>query len=128
VGFDAFLHDGQADADSIGDMSCVIALLKDEGMAPARITLFFARLGLVTFAASCIWARMLVGCERPLVTGPLIRSAARVARGVGCRPLRWLFTSMGVSMRSVTIRSRRRPQRCSMSPSSVRYHARRTGA
>lgn len=43
----------------IGYMTFVIALLKEEGMAPARITLFFALLGAATFASSRIWARML---------------------------------------------------------------------
>ncbi len=43
----------------IGYMTFVIALLKEQGMAPARITLFFALLGAATFASSRIWARML---------------------------------------------------------------------
>lgn len=43
----------------IGYMTFVIALLKEEGMTPARITLFFALLGVATFASSRIWARML---------------------------------------------------------------------
>lgn len=43
----------------IGYMTFVIALLKEEGMAPQRITLFFALLGAATFASSRIWARML---------------------------------------------------------------------
>ncbi|MBO9536174.1 YbfB/YjiJ family MFS transporter [Herbaspirillum sp.] len=43
----------------IGYMTFVIALLKEQGMAPQRITLFFALLGVATFASSRIWARML---------------------------------------------------------------------
>jgi len=43
----------------IGYMTFVIALLKEEGMATERITLFFALLGVATFASSRIWARML---------------------------------------------------------------------
>lgn len=43
----------------IGYMTFVIALLKEAGMAPQRITLFFALLGVATFASSRIWARML---------------------------------------------------------------------
>ncbi|WDZ96070.1 YbfB/YjiJ family MFS transporter [Herbaspirillum sp. WKF16] len=43
----------------IGYMTFVIALLKEEGMAPERITLFFTLLGVATFASSRIWARML---------------------------------------------------------------------
>lgn len=43
----------------IGYMTFVIALLKEQGMAPERITLFFTLLGLATFASSRIWARML---------------------------------------------------------------------
>ena len=43
----------------IGYMTFVIALLKEQGMAPARITLFFTLLGLATFASSRLWARML---------------------------------------------------------------------
>ncbi|TWC69431.1 YbfB/YjiJ family MFS transporter [Herbaspirillum sp. SJZ099] len=43
----------------IGYMTFVIALLKEQGMAPQRITLFFTLLGVATFASSRIWARML---------------------------------------------------------------------
>lgn len=43
----------------IGYMTFVIALLKEQGMAAGRITLFFALLGVATFASSRIWARML---------------------------------------------------------------------
>jgi predicted MFS family arabinose efflux permease len=43
----------------IGYMTFVIALLKEEGMAPERITLFFTLLGVATFASARIWARML---------------------------------------------------------------------
>ncbi|WP_432240263.1 YbfB/YjiJ family MFS transporter [Herbaspirillum robiniae] len=43
----------------IGYMTFVIALLKEQGMPPERITLFFALLGVATFASSRIWARML---------------------------------------------------------------------
>ncbi|RAN43261.1 MFS transporter [Herbaspirillum rubrisubalbicans] len=43
----------------IGYMTFVIALLKEEGMAASRITLFFALLGAATFASSRIWAPML---------------------------------------------------------------------
>lgn len=43
----------------IGYMTFVIALLKEQGMAAERITLFFTLLGVATFASSRIWARML---------------------------------------------------------------------
>lgn len=43
----------------IGYMTFVIALLKEEGMTPQGITLFFALLGVSTFASSRLWARML---------------------------------------------------------------------
>ena len=43
----------------IGYMTFVIALLKEQGMAPATITLFYSVLGLAVMASSRIWARML---------------------------------------------------------------------
>ncbi|EYC52433.1 MFS transporter [Hylemonella gracilis str. Niagara R] len=43
----------------IGYMTFVIALLKEAGMAPQRITLFFTLLGVATFVSSRLWARML---------------------------------------------------------------------
>ncbi|QBK06680.1 YbfB/YjiJ family MFS transporter [Hylemonella gracilis] len=43
----------------IGYMTFVVALLREGGMASRGITLFFALLGLATFASSRIWARML---------------------------------------------------------------------
>ncbi|MBF5043860.1 YbfB/YjiJ family MFS transporter [Aggregicoccus sp. 17bor-14] len=43
----------------IGYMTFVVALLREQGMAPARISLFYALLGLAVMASSRIWARML---------------------------------------------------------------------
>ncbi|MBA2674317.1 MAG: YbfB/YjiJ family MFS transporter [Ramlibacter sp.] len=43
----------------IGYMTFVIALLKQQGMTPGRITLFYTLLGLAVVASSRIWARML---------------------------------------------------------------------
>jgi len=43
----------------IGYMTFVIALLKEQGMRPAAITLFYALLGLAVLAGSRIWAAML---------------------------------------------------------------------
>jgi len=43
----------------IGYMTFVVALLKDQGMRPGQITLFYALLGLAVVASSRIWARML---------------------------------------------------------------------
>jgi predicted MFS family arabinose efflux permease len=43
----------------IGYMTFVIALLREQGMAPARITLFYALLGLAVVASSRIWAGLL---------------------------------------------------------------------
>jgi len=43
----------------IGYMTFVIALLREQGVAPARITLFYALLGVATIASSRIWARLL---------------------------------------------------------------------
>ena len=43
----------------IGYMTFVIALLKQQGMPPARITVFYTLLGLAVVASSRIWARML---------------------------------------------------------------------
>jgi predicted MFS family arabinose efflux permease len=43
----------------IGYMTFVVALLREQGMAPSRITLFYALLGLAVLASSRIWARML---------------------------------------------------------------------
>jgi len=43
----------------IGYMTFVIALLREQGMAAATITLFYAMLGLAVMASSRIWARML---------------------------------------------------------------------
>ena len=43
----------------IGYMTFVIALLKQQGMGPARITVFYTLLGLAVVASSRIWARML---------------------------------------------------------------------
>lgn len=43
----------------IGYMTFVIALLKETGMTSRDITLFFALLGMATFASSRIWARLL---------------------------------------------------------------------
>ncbi|MFL9923829.1 YbfB/YjiJ family MFS transporter [Herbaspirillum lusitanum] len=43
----------------IGYMTFVIALLKEQGMPPERISLFFTLLGLATVASSRLWAGML---------------------------------------------------------------------
>ncbi|TFW06559.1 YbfB/YjiJ family MFS transporter [Oxalobacteraceae bacterium OM1] len=43
----------------IGYMTFVIALLREQGMAPGTVTLFYAMLGLATVASSRIWAHML---------------------------------------------------------------------
>ena len=43
----------------IGYMTFVVALLREQGMAPGRIALFYALLGLAVMASSRIWARML---------------------------------------------------------------------
>ena len=43
----------------IGYMTFVVALLQQQGMSPARITTFYALLGLAVLASSRIWARML---------------------------------------------------------------------
>ena len=43
----------------IGYMTFVVALLKQQGMADERITLFYTLLGLAVVASSRIWARML---------------------------------------------------------------------
>ena len=43
----------------IGYMTFVIALLKQQGMSPALITVFYTVLGLAVVASSRIWARML---------------------------------------------------------------------
>jgi predicted MFS family arabinose efflux permease len=43
----------------IGYMTFVIALLREQGMGPARITLFYALLGLAVVASSRIWAKLL---------------------------------------------------------------------
>lgn len=43
----------------IGYMTFVIALLREQGMGAATITLFYAMLGLAVMASSRIWARML---------------------------------------------------------------------
>ncbi|PHV15141.1 MFS transporter [Janthinobacterium sp. BJB303] len=43
----------------IGYMTFVIALLKQQGMDPARITVFYTLLGMAVVASSRIWARML---------------------------------------------------------------------
>jgi predicted MFS family arabinose efflux permease len=43
----------------IGYMTFVIALLKEQGMASATITLFYSVLGLAVMASSRVWARML---------------------------------------------------------------------
>lgn len=43
----------------IGFMTFVVALLKQQGMSPTRITVFYALLGVAVLASSRIWARML---------------------------------------------------------------------
>ncbi|MDR2332499.1 MAG: YbfB/YjiJ family MFS transporter [Burkholderiaceae bacterium] len=43
----------------IGYMTFVVALLKQQGMSPTRITVFYALLGVAVLAGSRIWARML---------------------------------------------------------------------
>ncbi|HYF20621.1 MAG TPA: YbfB/YjiJ family MFS transporter [Ramlibacter sp.] len=43
----------------IGYMTFVIALLREQGVPPARITLFYALLGLAVLASSRIWAGLL---------------------------------------------------------------------
>ncbi|MCK9195019.1 MAG: YbfB/YjiJ family MFS transporter [Nevskia sp.] len=43
----------------IGYMTFVIALLKEQGMSPGTITMFYAVLGLAVMVSSRIWARML---------------------------------------------------------------------
>lgn len=43
----------------IGYMTFVIALLREQGMSGATVTLFYAALGLAVMASSRIWARML---------------------------------------------------------------------
>jgi predicted MFS family arabinose efflux permease len=43
----------------IGYMTFVIALLREQGLAPARITLFYALLGVAVLASSRIWAGLL---------------------------------------------------------------------
>jgi predicted MFS family arabinose efflux permease len=43
----------------IGYMTFVIALLREQGVAPARITLFYALLGVAVVASSRIWAGLL---------------------------------------------------------------------
>lgn len=43
----------------IGYMTFVIALLREQGMAAATITVFYSALGLAVMASSRIWARML---------------------------------------------------------------------
>jgi predicted MFS family arabinose efflux permease len=43
----------------IGYMTFVIALLREEGVGPGRITLFYALLGLAVIASSRIWAGLL---------------------------------------------------------------------
>jgi len=43
----------------IGYMTFVVALLKEQGMRPALITLFYTLLGLAVLASARIWARML---------------------------------------------------------------------
>ncbi|MEW6372724.1 MAG: YbfB/YjiJ family MFS transporter [Pseudomonadota bacterium] len=43
----------------IGYMTFVIALLREQGMSGAAVTLFYAALGLAVMASSRIWARML---------------------------------------------------------------------
>ncbi len=43
----------------IGYMTFVIALLREQGVGPARVTLFYALLGLAVLASPRIWARML---------------------------------------------------------------------
>ena len=43
----------------IGYMTFVIALLREQGMSGAVVTLFYAALGLAVMASSRIWARML---------------------------------------------------------------------
>ena len=43
----------------IGYMTFVVALLKQQGMSPTRITVFYALLGVAVLISSRIWARML---------------------------------------------------------------------
>jgi predicted MFS family arabinose efflux permease len=43
----------------IGYMTFVIALLREQGVGPARVTLFYALLGLAVLASSRIWAGLL---------------------------------------------------------------------
>ena len=43
----------------IGYMTFVVALLKQQGMSPTRITVFYALLGVAVLGSSRIWARML---------------------------------------------------------------------
>jgi predicted MFS family arabinose efflux permease len=43
----------------IGYMTFVIALLREQGIGPARITMFYALLGLAVVASSRVWARLL---------------------------------------------------------------------
>jgi predicted MFS family arabinose efflux permease len=43
----------------IGYMTFVIALLREQGVGPSQITLFYALLGLAVLASSRIWARLL---------------------------------------------------------------------
>ncbi|QNP48916.1 YbfB/YjiJ family MFS transporter [Diaphorobacter aerolatus] len=43
----------------IGYMTFVVALLKQQGMSPARVTIFYVLLGVAVLASSRIWARML---------------------------------------------------------------------
>jgi len=47
----------------IGYMTFVIALLREQGVGPARITLFYALLGLAVLASSRIWAGLLDRCR-----------------------------------------------------------------
>ena len=43
----------------IGYMTFVIALLREQGLGPTRVTLFYSLLGLAVVASSRIWARLL---------------------------------------------------------------------
>ncbi|KAF3996579.1 YbfB/YjiJ family MFS transporter [Glaciimonas immobilis] len=43
----------------IGYMTFIVALLKEQGMRPSMITLFYTALGIAVMASSFIWARML---------------------------------------------------------------------
>ena len=43
----------------IGYMTFVIALLRDQGVEPARVTWFYALLGVAVLASSRVWARLL---------------------------------------------------------------------